>query len=69
MRVSGSRSLIKMNRAECILKELLEQKNGWLYVDEIQEKCCVNAKLKALKCQIAVVVDFSTVIKQDEQFV
>lgn len=33
-----------------------------LYVDEFQEKCCVNAKLKALKCQIAAVVDFSTVI-------
>lgn len=28
----------------------------------------MNARLKALKCQIAV-VDFSTMIKQDEQFV
>lgn len=40
-----------------------------LYVGVFQEKRCVNARLKALKCQIAVVVDLSTVIKQDEQFV
>lgn len=47
----------------------LEQKTVRLYVGEFQEKCCVNARLKSLKCQIAAAVDFSTVIKQDERFV
>lgn len=61
MRVSGSRSLIDLNRAECILKEFREKTVG-VYVDEFRE-LFFNARLKGLKCQIAVVVDFSTVIK------
>lgn len=28
-----------------------------LSVDEFQEKCCVNARLKALRCRIALTVD------------
>lgn len=62
MRVSGSCFLRELDRAECILKEL-RTKMVRLYVDEFQERCCINAWLKALKRMIAVVVNFSTVIK------
>lgn len=62
MSVSGSCSLRELDRAECILKELRTKTVG-LYVDEFQKRCCVNAWLKALKRTIAVVGDFSTVIK------
>lgn len=51
----------EINRNECILQEL-RTKTVELYVDEFQERRCVNAIIKALKCQIAVFVDFSTVI-------